>query len=99
MLDRMVRTGGVSVRLAARFFAARRDGDTIDLGPCRLPMLRQEEAPGRSLAASSPRRAPAPSAFSPSASTPFSRPFDRLRDRSCTPSAAPAKPAATTTTR
>ena len=50
VLDRMVRTGGVSVRLAARFFAARRDGDTIDLGPCRLPMLRQEEAPGRSLA-------------------------------------------------
>ena len=50
VLDRMVRTGGVSVRLAARFFAARRDGDTIDLGPCHLPMLRQEEAPGRSLA-------------------------------------------------
>ncbi|MBR4711856.1 MAG: dihydropteroate synthase, partial [Clostridia bacterium] len=50
VLDRMVRTGGVSVRLAARFFPARRDGDTIDLGPCRLPMLRQEEAPGRSLA-------------------------------------------------
>ena len=50
VLDRMVRTGSVSVRLAARFFAARRDGDTIDLGPCRLPMLRQEEAPGRSLA-------------------------------------------------
>ena len=50
VLDRMVRTGGVSVRLAARFFAARRYGDTIDLGPCRLPMLRQEEAPGRSLA-------------------------------------------------
>ena len=50
VLDRMVRTGGVSVRLAARFFAARRNGDTIDLGPCRLPMLRQEEAPGRSLA-------------------------------------------------
>ncbi len=50
VLDRMVRTGSVSVRLAARFFAARRDGDTIDLGPCRLPMLRQEEAPGHSLA-------------------------------------------------
>ena len=50
VLDRMVRTGGVSVRLAARFFAARRDGEAIDLGPCRLPMLRQEEAPGHSLA-------------------------------------------------
>ncbi len=50
VLDRMVRTGGVSVRLAARFFAARRDGEAINLGPCRLPMLRQEEAPGRSLA-------------------------------------------------
>ena len=50
VLDRMVRTGGVSVRLAARFFPARRDGEAIDLGPCRLPMLRQEEAPGRSLA-------------------------------------------------
>ena len=50
VLDRMVRTGGVSVRLAARFFAAHREGDTIDLGLCRLPMLRQEEAPGRTLA-------------------------------------------------
>ena len=50
VLDRMVRTGSVSVRLAARFFAARRDGEAIDLGPCQLPMLRQEEAPGRSLA-------------------------------------------------
>ena len=49
VLDRMVRTGGVSVRLAARFFAARRDGEAIDLGSGRLPMLRQEEAPGRSL--------------------------------------------------
>jgi 5-methyltetrahydrofolate--homocysteine methyltransferase len=50
VLDRMVREGSVSVRLAARFFAARREGDIIDLGPCKLPMLRQEEAPGRSLA-------------------------------------------------
>jgi 5-methyltetrahydrofolate--homocysteine methyltransferase len=50
VLDRMVRTGGVSVRLAARFFAARREGEAIDLGPCRIPMLRQEEAPGHSLA-------------------------------------------------
>ena len=50
VLDRMVHDGSVSVRLAARFFAARRDGEAIDLGPCRLPMLRQEEAPGRSLA-------------------------------------------------
>ena len=49
-LDRMVRAGAVSVRLAARFFAARRDGEAVDLGPCHLPMLRQEEAPGRSLA-------------------------------------------------
>ena len=50
LLDRMVREGTVSVRIAARFFAARREGEAIDLGPCRLPMLRQEEAPGRSLA-------------------------------------------------
>ena len=50
VLDRMVRDGSVSVRLAARFFAARRDGEAIDLGVCSLPMLRQEEAPGRSLA-------------------------------------------------
>ena len=50
VLDRMVRDRAVSVRIAARFFAARRDGDTIDLGDIRLPMLRQEEAPGRSLA-------------------------------------------------
>ena len=50
VLDRMVRDRAVSVRIDARFFAARRDGDTIDLGDIRLPMLRQEEAPGRSLA-------------------------------------------------
>ena len=50
VLDRMVRDRSVSVRIAARFFAARREGTVIDLGPCRLPMLRQEEAPGRSLA-------------------------------------------------
>ena len=50
VLDRMVRDRSVSVRIAARFFAARREGDTIDLGDIRLPMLRQEEAPGRSLA-------------------------------------------------
>ena len=50
VLDRMVRDRSVSVRIAARFFAARREGDIIELGPCRLPMLRQEEAPGRSLA-------------------------------------------------
>ena len=49
VLDRMVRIGSVSVRLAARFFAARRVDEAIDLGPCRLPMLRQEEAPGLSL--------------------------------------------------
>ena len=50
VLDRMVRDGAVTVRIAARFFAARREGDLIDLGPVKLPMLRQEEAPGRSLA-------------------------------------------------
>ena len=50
VLDRMVRDRGVSVCIAARFFAARREGNVIDLGPCKLPMLRQEEAPGRSLA-------------------------------------------------
>ena len=50
VLDRMVRDRAVSVRIAARFFAATREGDTIDLGGIRLPMLRQEEAPGRSLA-------------------------------------------------
>ena len=50
VLDRMIREGGVSVRIAARFFAARREGDTIDLGVQKLPMLRQEEAPARSLA-------------------------------------------------
>jgi len=50
VLDRMIRERAASVRIAARFFAARRNGDTIDLGDIRLPMLRQEEAPGRSLA-------------------------------------------------
>ena len=50
VLDRMVRENSVSVRLAARFFAAHRTGEAIDLGACSLPMLRQEEAPARSLA-------------------------------------------------
>ena len=50
VLDRMVRQRAVTVRIAARFFAARREGDTIDLDGRKLPMLRQEEAPGRSLA-------------------------------------------------
>ena len=50
VLERMVRENSVSVRLAARFFAARRNGEAIDLGVCSLPMLRQEEAPGHSLA-------------------------------------------------
>jgi len=50
VLDGMVRTGSVSVRAAARFFAARREGDLLDLGPVKLPMLRQEEGAGRSLA-------------------------------------------------
>ncbi len=50
-LARMVAQGSVSVRIAARFFAAHREGETIDLGAAgRLPMLRQEEAAGRSLA-------------------------------------------------
>ncbi len=50
LLDALVREGGVQVRLAARFFAATREGDSISLGPCRLPMLRQEEGDCRSLA-------------------------------------------------
>ena len=50
VLDRMVRQRSVSVRIAARFAAAHREGDTIDLGFCRIPMLRQEASPGRSLA-------------------------------------------------
>ena len=49
VLERMVRTRAVTVRVAARFFAATRKGDAIDLGGRTLPMLRQEEAPGRSL--------------------------------------------------
>jgi len=50
ILADMVRDPSVEVRLAARFFAARREGDTLLLDNVRLPMLRQEEAPGRSLA-------------------------------------------------
>ena len=50
-LERMVARRSVSVRIAARFFAAHREGDVIDLdGAGRLPMLRQEEGDGRSLA-------------------------------------------------
>ncbi len=50
ILADMVRDPSVEVRLAARFFAARREGDTLLLDKVRLPMLRQEEGPGRSLA-------------------------------------------------
>ena len=50
VLERMVREKAVTVRIAARFFAASRKEDAIDLGVRTLPMLRQEEAPGRSLA-------------------------------------------------
>ena len=49
-LDRMCREGSAVVRAAARFFDARREGDLVDLGPVTLPMLRQEEGQGRSLA-------------------------------------------------
>jgi len=50
VLEEMRRNHSVSVRLAARFFAAERKGNTIDLGPAQLPMLRQEEGSCRSLA-------------------------------------------------
>ena len=50
VLAEMVRNNSVEVRLSARFFAARRDGDTLLLGDARFPMLRQEEGQGRSLA-------------------------------------------------
>ena len=49
-LESYVSGGGARVRIAARFFAARRDGDAVDLGALRLPMLRQEEGACRSLA-------------------------------------------------
>ena len=51
MLNDMLEGNSVEVRLAARFFAARREDDTIVLDDgLRLPMLRQEEGEGRSLA-------------------------------------------------
>jgi len=51
VLEAMVQEHSVEVRLCARFFAARREGDIIALGQeARLPMLRQEEGEGRSLA-------------------------------------------------
>ena len=50
VLGEMVRTHSVSIRVGARFFLARRDGEGIDLGAVRLPMLRQEEGACRSLA-------------------------------------------------
>ena len=50
VLEQMVREGSLRIRIAARFFAARRKGDSIDLGPVSLPMLRQEEGACRSLA-------------------------------------------------
>ena len=107
VLDRMVRTGGVSVRLAARFFAARRDGDSppgatatpSTWAPAASRCSGRKKPPAAPSRTSSPRRAPVPSAFSPSACTPFNRPFDRLRDRSCTPPDARAKRAGTTTIR
>ncbi len=51
ILEAMVREGSVEVRLAARFFAASREGNAIRLSPdVLLPMLRQEEGESRSLA-------------------------------------------------
>ena len=50
VLAAMIRNHSVQVRLSARFFAARREGDTLLLDNVRLPMLRQEEGQGRSLA-------------------------------------------------
>ena len=50
VLSEMIRNRSVEVRLSARFFAARREGDVLLLDTVRLPMLRQEEGEGRSLA-------------------------------------------------
>ncbi|MBR5384561.1 MAG: methionine synthase [Bacteroidales bacterium] len=50
LLENMAGDGAVKVRIAARFFAASRKGNEIDLGVARLPMLRQEEGSCRSLA-------------------------------------------------
>ena len=50
VLSQMVQEGGLRICIAARFFAARREGDRINLGPVSLPMLRQEEGDCRSLA-------------------------------------------------
>ncbi len=41
-LDRILSEGGCSVRISARFDAARSDGDNIVTGEYTLPMLRQE---------------------------------------------------------
>ena len=60
ILEESVRDRSLKVRIAARFFAARRDGNTIDLGPCKLPMLRQEEGACRSLADFVPASATGP---------------------------------------
>ena len=51
LLARCVARRELAVRYSIRFFQARREGDTLllDSGD-RLPMLRQESAPGRSLA-------------------------------------------------
>ncbi len=50
VLEAFVEESSVRVIIAARFFAARRKGNTIDLGSVSLPMLRQEEGACRSLA-------------------------------------------------
>ena len=60
LLERLAQEGALEVRLSARFFMARRKGDTIELGKTRLPMLRQEEGECRSLADYVPREGSAP---------------------------------------
>jgi len=62
LLRNFTRDGGVSARMSIRFFDASREGDEIVLeGGDRLPMLRQEDGEGRSLAdfvPESPARGP-----------------------------------------
>ena len=60
LLDSVVASGALDVRLSARFFMARREGDTIELGTVKLPMLRQEEGECRSLADYVPRKGSGP---------------------------------------
>ena len=60
LLERLAEEDALDVRLSARFFMAKREAYTIDMGAAKLPMLRQEEGECRSLADYVPEGGTAP---------------------------------------